>query len=42
MSRALRPCFEPRPTSCTFDGQALDGYQWVRVAGVPDAKCAAW
>ncbi|HLZ74171.1 hypothetical protein [Phenylobacterium sp.] len=39
---AFGPCFERKPATFTFDGQALDGYQWVRVAGQPDARCAAW
>jgi hypothetical protein len=39
---ACGPCFELKATGHTFDGQALDGYQWVRVPGVPDARCAAW
>jgi hypothetical protein len=36
---ACGPCFELKATGHTFDGQALDSYQWVRV---PDARCAAW
>jgi hypothetical protein len=39
---AFGPCFELKPTTYPFDGKEMDGYQWQRVAGVPDAKCAAW
>jgi hypothetical protein len=39
---AFGPCFERRPKAFTFDGQSLDGYEWVRVAGVPEAQCLAW
>ena len=41
-AHAFGPCFELKPTSYTFDGQPLDGYQWVRTPGLPDAICAAW
>jgi predicted metalloprotease with PDZ domain len=39
---AFGPCFDLKPATYAFDGKDMDGYQWVRVAGIPDAKCAAW
>jgi hypothetical protein len=41
-AHAFGPCFELKPRTYTFDGQPLDGYQWLRVAGIPEAKCLAW
>jgi predicted metalloprotease with PDZ domain len=41
-AHAFGPCFVLKPATYQFDDKDLDGYQWVRVAGVPDAKCAAW
>jgi len=39
---AFGPCFERKPATYDFQGQALDGYQFVRVNGVAEAKCLAW
>ena len=41
-AHAFGPCFEMKPVTYAFDGKDLDGYQWMRVAGISDAKCAAW
>lgn len=39
---AFGPCYDRQAATYTFDGQPMDGYQWVRVAGQPDARCLAW
>lgn len=39
---AFGPCFERKPMSYTFQGQSLEGFTFVRVRGVPDARCLAW
>ncbi len=39
---AFGPCFELKPTRYDFQGKPLEGYEWVRVAGVADAACRAW
>jgi len=39
---AFGPCYDRKAATYTFDGRPFDGYQWVRVASVPDAKCLAW
>jgi hypothetical protein len=36
------PCFELKPMGYEFEGKTLDGYQFVRVAGVSEAKCLTW
>ena len=39
---ALGPCFARKAATFNFQDQKLEGYEWTRVAGVPDAKCLAW
>jgi hypothetical protein len=39
---AFGPCFERKAKTFASEGQSLDGYEWVRVAGIPDAKCLSW
>ena len=41
-SGAFGPCFERRPTKYSSGGNDFDGYEWVRVASVPDARCRDW
>jgi hypothetical protein len=43
-SDAFGPCFERRPVAeRVVDGRARPAsYEWVRVAGVPDGRCAKW
>jgi hypothetical protein len=41
-SNAFGPCFERRATTFTNQGQQFEGYEWVRVAGIPDEKCKEW
>jgi len=41
-SNAFGPCFRREAKSYIVDGKAVDGYAWVRVAGVPDATCRKW
>ena len=41
-ANAFGPCFDRKPTSFTADGKTIDGYEWVRVSSVPDARCRAW
>jgi hypothetical protein len=41
-SNAFGPCFERRATTYQVEGKAVDGYEWVRKADVPDATCRAW
>lgn len=41
-ANAFGPCFDRKPTSLTADGKTIDGYEWVRVSSVPDARCRAW
>ena len=40
---AFGPCFERRPTTWTFDGgRQVEGFEWVRVPSIPDARCHNW
>ena len=39
VSDAFGPCFERRLTRYEVKGKAVPGYEWVRVAGVPDDQC---
>jgi hypothetical protein len=39
---AFGPCFARKPKTFASEGQSLAGYEWVRVAGIPDAKCLSW
>jgi len=41
-ANAFGPCFDRKPTSFTVDGKSIDGYEWIRVASVPDDRCRAW
>ena len=41
-SDAFGPCFERRSTKTTVQGRDVDGYEWVRVASVPDEQCRTW
>jgi hypothetical protein len=36
---AFGPCFDRKPATFTVEGKTVDGYQWVRVASVPDGQC---
>jgi predicted metalloprotease with PDZ domain len=38
-SDAFGPCFERREKAFNADGQTMDGFEWVRIPSVPDAKC---
>ena len=40
---AFGPCFERRPTTWTLDGgRQVEGFEWVRVPSIPDARCREW
>jgi hypothetical protein len=41
-AHAFGPCFELRPKTYAFQGADMAGYEWMRVAGIPDAKCLSW
>lgn len=43
-SDAFGPCFRRQPAKLTprGGGPAIDGFEWVRVPSVPDARCRAW
>lgn len=42
-SDAFGPCFERRPATLEGpDGKEMEGYEWVRVQGVPDERCGEW
>ena len=41
-SGAFGPCFERRPTKFMLGPNPYDGYEWVRVASIPDARCRQW
>ena len=41
-SNGFGPCFERRATKFKTDDAEVDGYEWVRVSSVPDARCRAW
>jgi predicted metalloprotease with PDZ domain len=41
-SNAFGPCLERRPTKYTLDGKEYDGFEWVRVPSIPDARCRDW
>jgi hypothetical protein len=41
-SGAFGPCFERRPTKFMVGPNPYDGYEWVRVASVPDTRCRQW
>jgi hypothetical protein len=41
-SNAFGPCFERRAKTYQVQGKDVDGYEWVRTAGVADATCRAW
>jgi hypothetical protein len=41
-SSAFGPCFERRAAKFTVQGKEVDGYEWVRVATIPDARCRQW
>jgi len=37
---AFGPCFERRPTTWSLDGgRQVEGFEWVRVASIPDTQC---
>lgn len=39
---AFGPCFDRQPAKLTLQDREADGYQWTRVAGMPDARCREW
>ncbi|EGX99480.1 putative lipoprotein [Nitrospirillum viridazoti Y2] len=39
---AFGPCLERKPKVYDAGGQAVNGYEWVRKPGLPDAQCRAW
>ncbi|MFC4312358.1 hypothetical protein ACFPN2_24965 [Steroidobacter flavus] len=39
---AFGPCFERRPKTYDVAGTAVSGYEWVRIAGIPENTCRAW
>ena len=41
-SNAFGPCFERKPTTYTINGREANGFEWVRVPSLPDAKCREW
>ncbi len=41
-SNAFGPCLERREAKYTVQGREYDGYEWVRVASVPDERCRQW
>jgi hypothetical protein len=42
-SDAFGPCFERRPAVLRSDsGDQVNGFEWFRVASVPDERCLAW
>jgi predicted metalloprotease with PDZ domain len=42
-SDAFGPCLERHATKYDeADGKQAEGFEWVRVASVPDARCRAW
>jgi predicted metalloprotease with PDZ domain len=52
-ANAFGPCFERRPAQLVVPtrtarapsnaaGTPIDGYEWVRVDSIPDARCRAW
>jgi hypothetical protein len=41
-AHAFGPCFELKPATYRFEGADVDGYEFVRVKSIPDAKCQAW
>jgi len=38
-SDAFGPCFERKPAKLAAASGEIDGYEWVRVEGISDAKC---
>jgi predicted metalloprotease with PDZ domain len=45
-SHAFGPCFERRPavfrTGEGAAGAEVNGFEWIRIASLPDARCRAW
>jgi predicted metalloprotease with PDZ domain len=41
-SSAFGPCFERRAAQFTVQGKEVAGYEWVRVATIPEARCRQW
>jgi hypothetical protein len=41
-ANAFGPCFDRTATKFTVDGKSIAGYDWIRLAWVPDAQCRAW
>lgn len=41
-SGAFGPCLERKAETFTARGETFKGYQWVRVAGVPEEECRKW
>jgi len=39
---AFGPCLERRVTRYTLAGKEYDGYGWVRIPSIPDARCREW
>ncbi len=39
---AFGPCFTRQATTYKVGEAMLDGYEWVRIASVPDATCRRW
>jgi hypothetical protein len=42
LSNAFGPCFERRARTDSISGRTLNGFEWVRVASVPEAHCRTW
>jgi predicted metalloprotease with PDZ domain len=41
-SNAFGPCLERRATKYALDGKEYDGFEWVRVPSIPEARCREW
>jgi hypothetical protein len=41
-ANAFGPCFTRRTTKLTVRGADVEGYEWVRVASIPDERCREW
>ncbi|MDR7420805.1 MAG: hypothetical protein QN178_18060, partial [Armatimonadota bacterium] len=39
---AFGPCFDRRPATLELGDRPGDGYEWVRIPSVPDARCRQW
>jgi hypothetical protein len=41
-SGAFGPGFERKPVKYKENGKEIDGYEWVHVPSVTDARCREW